>query len=210
MGVNEIDGRWPAGDSCGGCAGCEGEEDAGQVEGLDPSAGGGLAASRREFLRQGALALALLAGTRAALTAQPALRFGRGVRRGDGVVYPVPAADGATIDRGHQVILVRWQGSLYAFALSCPHQHTALRWEEDDGRFQCPKHHSKYQPDGTFISGRATRGMDRYALSVQQGQVTVDMDTLYRQDKDPEGWKTAVVALGAGAPQDAQQPGGKA
>ncbi len=107
------------------------------------------------------------------------------------------------------MILVRWQGSVYAFALSCPHQHTALRWEEDDGRFQCPKHHSKYEPDGTFISGRATRGMDRYAVQVEQGQVSVDAGTLYRQDKDPEGWKSAVaIVQTAGAA--AQEPGGNA
>ena len=58
---------------------------------------------------------------------------------------------------------MRFQGVVYAFNLSCPHQNTALKWQPDDQRFQCPKHKSRYQPDGTFISGRATRGMDRLA-----------------------------------------------
>ena len=65
--------------------------------------------------------------------------------------YAVPAADGVQIDRDNQVILVRWQGAIYAFNLSCPHQNTALRWNEGDAQFQCPKHHSKYRPDGTFV-----------------------------------------------------------
>ena len=75
--------------------------------------------------------------------------------------YPLPQADGVTIDRENEVILVRFQGAVYAFNLACPHEHTALRWRDGDGRFQCPRHESKYKPDGTFISGRATRNMDR-------------------------------------------------
>ena len=67
----------------------------------------------------------------------------------------MPAADGVTIDRDAQVILVRFQQKVYAFNLACPHENTALRWRERDVRFQCPRHESQYQPDGTFI--RAAR-----------------------------------------------------
>ncbi|MBL8981372.1 MAG: Rieske 2Fe-2S domain-containing protein, partial [Gemmatimonadetes bacterium] len=71
--------------------------------------------------------------------------------------YDVPATDGVRIDKDAEVILVRQQHSVWAFALSCPHQNTALRWNPRDQRFQCPKHKSKYQPNGVFIEGRATR-----------------------------------------------------
>jgi Rieske Fe-S protein len=111
------------------------------------------------------------------------------------VSYPIPAADGAQIDRKNQVILVRWQGTAYAFALSCPHQNTALRWIEKDGRFQCPKHKSRYTPDGTFISGRATRGMDRYSVRLESGQLVVDVGALHEQDKDPRGWTAATAKV---------------
>src|SRR5258708_35740010 len=53
--------------------------------------------------------------------------------------YPVPAADGVSIDRDNEVILVRWQNTIYAVALSCPHQHTALLSAEDNNQVQCPK-----------------------------------------------------------------------
>jgi nitrite reductase/ring-hydroxylating ferredoxin subunit len=109
--------------------------------------------------------------------------------------YPLPQQDGATIDRDAEVIIVRYQGKVYAFSLSCPHQHTALRWEPDNNRFQCPKHHSKYQPDGTFISGRATRSMDRFALRRDGGNVVVDLDKLYREDRDADDWKAALLAV---------------
>jgi nitrite reductase/ring-hydroxylating ferredoxin subunit len=71
--------------------------------------------------------------------------------------YPIPDKDGVTIDRSSQVIVVRYQQHLYAFNLACPHENTALKWLPKDGRFQCPKHESRYQPTGTFIDGRATR-----------------------------------------------------
>ncbi|HEY0304045.1 MAG TPA: Rieske (2Fe-2S) protein [Longimicrobiales bacterium] len=109
--------------------------------------------------------------------------------------YPVPGADGAFIDRDSQVILVRWQNTIYAFALSCPHQRTALRWRDEDHRFQCPKHKSKYQPDGTFIEGRATRGMDRFHVALEGNEVVVDTSVLYKQDVDLAGWQHAFVTV---------------
>jgi Rieske Fe-S protein len=82
-----------------------------------------------------------------------------------------------------------------ASTLACPHQNTALRWIEKDHRFQCPRHHSKYEPDGTFISGRATRSMDRYAIRREGANIVVDFSTLHEQDTDPAGWSAALVHL---------------
>lgn len=117
-------------------------------------------------------------------------------RRQADVRYPIPTSDSVSIDTEHEVILVRWAGKLYAFNLACPHQNTALRWREDDKNFQCPKHKSRYQPDGTFISGRATRGMDRLAIRKDGGEVVVNVDTMYKQDVDLAGWTGAAVTLG--------------
>ena len=116
-------------------------------------------------------------------------------RNGSSVTYPVPASDSVSIDKDNQDILVRWQNVAYAFNLACPHQNTALEWDDADHRFQCPKHHSKYQPDGTFISGRATRSMDRLGIARQGTNLVVDLDAFYRQDKNPDQWKAAFVNL---------------
>ncbi len=113
----------------------------------------------------------------------------------DHVAYPIPAGDEVQIDRDNEVILVRHSNELYAFNLSCPHQHTALKWNQDDGQFQCPKHHSRYQPDGEFISGRATRSMDRFGLTRDGSNVVVHLDQYYRQDKEPGQWAGAVISL---------------
>ncbi|MES2176572.1 MAG: Rieske (2Fe-2S) protein [Gemmatimonadota bacterium] len=109
--------------------------------------------------------------------------------------YAIPAADGVQIDKASEVILSRVGKQVYAFALSCPHQNTALRWEDDNKRFQCPKHKSRYQPDGTFIEGRATRGMDRLAIRLAGTSVVVDIDKLFQEDLDKAGWSKAVVTL---------------
>jgi nitrite reductase/ring-hydroxylating ferredoxin subunit len=109
--------------------------------------------------------------------------------------YPVPAADGVTIDRDAQVILVRFQQKVYAFTLACPHENTALRWRERDVRFQCPRHESQYKPDGTFIQGRATRNMDRFAVRKDGGSVIVDTNRLYRSDQQNAEWTSAAAAV---------------
>lgn len=109
--------------------------------------------------------------------------------------YPVPAQDGVQIDTKNQVILVRWKNAAYAFNLSCPHQNTALRWSAGDSQFQCPKHHSKYQPDGTFISGRATRNMDRFSITRAGNDIVVNVDAMHKNDKDAAGWSAAAIAL---------------
>ena len=160
---------------------------------------GGCELGRRAFLRDAAGAVAaaffVLGARKAEAAAMPLslmtpLRAGKAER-----TYALPATDGASIDRDAEVILVRWQGKAYAFALSCPHQNTALRWLEHDGRFQCPKHKSKYRPDGTFIEGRATRSMDRYAVRLVGSSVAVDVDKLYQEDTDLTQWQHAVVSL---------------
>jgi nitrite reductase/ring-hydroxylating ferredoxin subunit len=107
--------------------------------------------------------------------------------------FPLPASDGVTIDREAQVILVRYQDRIYAFNLACPHENTALRWRARDVRFQCPRHESQYEPDGTFIRGRATRSMDRFAVRREGGDLVIDLGRLYRSDESPREWAAAFV-----------------
>jgi nitrite reductase/ring-hydroxylating ferredoxin subunit len=155
-----------------------------------------LVPGRREFLRSvsalvlGAISLGLPIRSASAKVLASAI----GGRKQ--LSYPVPVADGADIDRDNDVILVRYKNEVFAFNLSCPHQNTALRWNETDMRFQCPKHHSQYQPDGVFITGRATRNMDRLAIRRDAANnIVVDPDALYRSDEDAAQWQAAVVKL---------------
>ena len=154
---------------------------------------------RRDFLldalRAGAAALAAIGLAPGGADAMPLRWISALASRGVEHTYPVPATDGVQIDKANEVILARSGKSVYAFALACPHQNTALRWDAGANRFQCPKHKSRYRPDGTFIEGRATRGMDRYAVRLVGGFVAVDVDKLYQENTDLAQWQQAVVTL---------------
>ena len=157
--------------------------------------------ARRDFLRDAGL---LAAGVLAALGATPAraeallVQFVSPVARNlEERSYAIPTADGTQIDKGNGTMITRWQGNVYVFSLGCPHQNTALRWYEKDGRFECPKHHSRFDPNGIYVkdSGRATRGLDRFAVRKDGNNVVADLDKLYQQDEDEAAWKTAFVTV---------------
>ena len=158
-----------------------------------------LAQDRRSFLRDAGLAAMgalIMVGVPPGLaaTARPTRLVAR-KRRNANLTYPIPSQDGVQIDHDNDVILVRWKNALYAFNLSCPHQNTALRWNAGDVEFQCPKHHSRYQPDGTFISGRATRNMDRFSVAHIGNDIVVNVDAMHKNDVDRDGWSAAVIPL---------------
>lgn len=163
----------------------------------DNDCGGCVLGSRREFLGRVSGALAAVA-----VTEGWAAAMGTGIvetsaeQAGQTTLsYPVPAGDGVSIDKKEQIILVRYQQKLYAFPLACPHENTALRWRQGDLRFQCPRHDSKYKPDGTFMAGRATRNMDRYAVSRNGAAVVVDLTKLYQSDTQAAQWAAASAAV---------------
>ena len=152
--------------------------------------------TRRGFLTQGACGVFTLAalGLPGDFSALSVVEVSAQVV-GNERRYPLPATDGASIDRGAQVILARSAGHLYAMSLVCPHENAAVRWLPKDGRFQCSKHTSRYTPEGTFTSGRATRNMDRFPVRKDGGQLVVTVDRVYQSDKDPVGWASACVPV---------------
>ncbi|HVZ78668.1 MAG TPA: Rieske 2Fe-2S domain-containing protein [Gemmatimonadaceae bacterium] len=166
-------------------------------DGRDPCTGCPALDGRRQFLRNAAV---LAVGALAALGAAPDEARALPVRfisalgaHATQKSYAIPTADSVNIDKDAGVIIARYQAQVFAFSLSCPHQNTALRWNDAEHEFQCPKHHSRYTPDGLFIDGRATRSMDRFAVTRSGGNIVVDLDTLYQEDDNPAQWKAAVL-----------------
>jgi nitrite reductase/ring-hydroxylating ferredoxin subunit len=159
--------------------------------------------ARRDFLRDAGVAVAGMLVALGALPSQASAAPMTFVSPVGGTreekSYPIPAADGTSIDNANEVVLTRWQNKVYAFGLACPHQNTALRWSEKDHQFECSKHHSRFEPDGAYIkdSGRATRAMDRLPIRRDGNNVVVSLDKLYQEDEDEAAWKAAVVNLSA-------------
>ena len=149
-------------------------------------AGCGSPDGRRDFLKQAA---ALLSGALAVVAGSPLAASGADL------TYPIPAADGATVDRDNGVIIVRYQGKVFAFNLSCPHENAAVRWKAAVNRFECSRHDSKYEPNGTYTSGRATRNMDRFAIRRSGDTVVVDAGKIIQSDAQKAQWEGAAVLL---------------
>ncbi len=158
------------------------------------SCGGDCIVGRRAFLRDAVTAAAVIAGVstlgpmRELAALEPRLPNGS-------IKYPMPTADSVSIDAKNEVILCRSAGEVFAFALSCPHQNTALRALPGTAGFQCPRHKSRYQPNGTFISGKATRNMDRLGITRAGDAVMVDPDIAYLSDEEPDKWAAAKVKV---------------
>ncbi len=153
-------------------------------------------ADRRHFLSQAAaIVAAIAASTGFPATALPVRLGGAGIREGDDFTYPIPAADGATIDRDNAIIVVRIAGRVCAFNLSCPHQNAAVRWRPAEARFECSKHDSVYRLDGVYVGGRATRSMDRFPVKRQGNSVVVNVATMIQSDLNKAQWEAAVVAV---------------
>lgn len=147
---------------------------------------------RREFLRAGGCFALVLAA--AGLSPGNALAWVSGVQENGWRRYPIPPSDGVSIDRGAQVMIVRVQNEVVALSMVCPHQNAAVKWIEGDHRFQCTRHDSRYEPAGSYISGRATRNLDRFPIRKEEGSLLVDATRVYQSDKDPAGWRSAFVA----------------
>ena len=157
--------------------------------------------ARRDFLRDAALAAAgalIALGAAPGAAAAAPVQFISALRGGrEDKTYPIPAADGTQIDKAGEAILTRWQGKVYAYSLACPHQNTVLKWSDSEKQFECPKHHSRFTPDGIYIkdSGRATRGLDRLAIRKDGANVVVNLDKVYQEDEEEAAWKAAFVAI---------------
>jgi Rieske Fe-S protein len=155
--------------------------------------------SRRDFLKQAALAisgaLVGVAGPAGSAAALPVTAGAPLCAAGAELTYPIPAADGATVDRDNGVIIARYQGRVFAFNLSCPHENAAVRWKAAVNRFECSRHDSRYEPNGTYTSGRATRNMDRFAVKRNGSSLVVDVSRLIQSDTQKAQWEAAAVLL---------------
>ncbi|MEO7963970.1 MAG: Rieske 2Fe-2S domain-containing protein [Gemmatimonadaceae bacterium] len=110
-------------------------------------------------------------------------------------VYSIPPVDGATVDPENEVLLVRWAGWAYAFALACPHRGTRLEWHASESRAFCPKHKTRFRPDRVHDSGRQTRALDRYNVRRASNGLAVQIDVGLRIDKELASWEAATVRL---------------
>jgi cytochrome b6-f complex iron-sulfur subunit len=89
-----------------------------------------------------------------------------------------------TLDKEQKVYIVRAkEGNLYALSAVCTHLGCITNWKPEEGIIACPCHGSKFQKDGTKITGPAPRGLQRFSLVLdEQGQLIVDKSVVVGED----------------------------
>ncbi len=56
----------------------------------------------------------------------------------------------------------------------CSHLGCRVPYIDENDRFECPCHGSKFTREGNYIEGPAPRGMDEYATEVVEGVIEID------------------------------------
>jgi len=86
-------------------------------------------------------------------------------------------------------------GGLMALYQKCVHLGCRVPFCEQSQWFECPCHGSKYNRAGEYRDGPAPRGLDRFAVRIEDGIVTVDTSSIIEGpargevtiQPDPEG-----------------------
>jgi cytochrome b6-f complex iron-sulfur subunit len=61
-----------------------------------------------------------------------------------------------------------------ALYMVCTHLGCLYKWAQSNNRFECPCHGSKFSREGFYIEGPASRSLDTFELTEEEGQVVVN------------------------------------
>ena len=115
--------------------------------------------------------------------------------------------DGYTLDAAHRLFVIRQKDAFHVISAICTHLGCNVQWK--DTEFDCPCHGSRFNPDGTVISGPAPRPLDWFATTVSPDgflevdsaqEVARDFRLLRRKRQGLNRWATSSRRSGAGFP----------
>ena len=90
-----------------------------------------------------------------------------------GVFTALATDDGWLLHPSENILLVNIGGVNSAYSSSCPHSGCTREWGYSNSTFTCNCHFSRFQADGSLISGPAGRGLTK--LTVEQDGDTVSI-----------------------------------
>ncbi len=137
--------------------------------------------SRRQVLRAGwKLGGGLLAGA-AGYTAYEALSPLSTGAVGGRIEVGTPenfASGSSTYFAEGRFYVVNAGDHYFALSQKCPHLGCKVPFCESSGRFECACHGSVFDLAGEYVQGPSPRGMDRYFMKVDGGNLVVDTGVL--------------------------------
>ena len=143
--------------------------------------------SRRDFLHMawaatGALALA---GTGAMTLSFLTPRVVEGKFGGVfsvGTVDDFPPGSVTPFNEGRFYLIRLEDGGFLALYRKCTHLGCTVPWDPAQQRFVCPCHASAFERDGEVVNPPAPRPLDRFPVTISDGQVSVDTGEIISRD----------------------------
>ena len=93
--------------------------------------------------------------------------------------YPADSLSKARLSYGKQTVSTGMESGIIALYQKCPHLGCRVPECKSSQWFECPCHGSQYNRVGEKKAGPAPRGMDRFGVSVTNGNVIVDTGTTF-------------------------------
>ena len=89
--------------------------------------------------------------------------------------------------RSGRFYLVRMEdGGLMAVSMICSHLGCTVNWDAAEKVFKCPCHSSSFDRLGNVIKSPATSALNYYRVTVDKGQVMVDLENaIIKKNFDP-------------------------
>jgi len=132
---------------------------------------------RREFLSRlwkfGAAGVAVAAVWTSWDFIQPTTPLGFGGKVKGGTPDQVPE-DGVLLVPAARAYLTMHDDEIVALWSRCPHLGCRVPWCESSGEFECPCHGTTFNRLGEHRDGPAPRGMDRFDIVIEDGQIVID------------------------------------
>jgi len=99
-----------------------------------------------------------------------------------GTVEAFPPGSVTPITNGRFYLVRQADGGFVALYQKCTHLGCAVPWEPELGQFVCPCHASAFEMDGDVINPPAPRPLDRFLVTISDGQVQVDTGERIERD----------------------------
>jgi len=74
-------------------------------------------------------------------------------------------------------------GGFLALSLKCSHLGCSIIWDEKENEFVCPCHSSRFSTIGEVINPPAPRPLDIYMISIENGNIFIDLNKKIKRDK---------------------------